>query len=223
MADTEPPPMLRDDIAAYVAAHTGHADDVLQRLIDTTLEATGDRSRMQISPDEGSLITLLTKTLGARHAIEVGTFTGYSSICIARGLAPGGRLLCLDVSEEYTAHALRAWAEDGLDDVIELRLGPALDSLAALEQTESFDLAFIDADKGSYLAYYEALLPRVRSGGLVLVDNTLWSGRVVALPSEQDDADTMALRTFNDAIAGDSRVESFILPIRDGLTLIRKL
>lgn len=222
MANSEPTPMLRDDIAAYVAAHSAPPDDVLRRLIDTTLEATGDRSRMQISPDEGSLITLLTALAGARHAIEVGTFTGYSSICIARGLAPGGRLLCLDISEEYTAFARQAWAEAGLDDMIELRLGPALDSIAELDLSEQFDLAFIDADKGSYLAYYDALLPLLRSGGIVLVDNTLWSGRVTAPATDQDDADTIAVRTFNDTVAADTRAQSFILPIRDGLTMIRK-
>ncbi len=222
MADSEPTAMLRDDIAAYVAAHSAPADAVLQGLIDTTLEATGERSRMQISPDEGSLLTLLTRLIGARHAIEVGTFTGYSSICIARGLAPGGRLLCLDISDQYTAFARQAWAEAGLDDMIELRLGHALDSINALDRSEQFDLAFIDADKSAYFAYFEELLPRLRPGGLVLVDNTLWSGRVAAPPSDRDDADTIALRTFNDDVADDERVESFILPVRDGLTLIRK-
>jgi len=222
MPDSEPDPMLRPDISAYVADHSAPPDDVLRRLIDTTLDATGDRSRMQISSDEGSLITLLTRLVGARNAVEIGTFTGYSSICIARGLAPGGHLLCLDVSKEYTDFARQAWAEAGLEDMIELRLGPALDSIAKLEETEQFDLAFIDADKGAYFAYYEELLPRLRPGGMMLVDNTLWSGRVVAPPTENDDADTVALRRFNDDVAGDERVESFILPIRDGLTMIRK-
>lgn len=222
MDDSQPTPMLRDDIASYVAVHTRRADAVLRRLIDTTLEATGPRSRMQVSPDEGSLLTLLTRLVGARDAIEVGTFTGYSSICIARGLVPGGRLLCLDVSEEYTAIARQAWAEAGLEDMIELRLAPALASITALDHAELFDLAFIDADKGAYLAYYEQLLPRLRPGGLVLVDNTLWSGRVAEPPTDDDDDDTVALRTFNDTVAADDRVESFILPVRDGLTLIRK-
>ena len=133
---------------------------------------------MQIGADQGALLTLLTRLVAARQAVEVGTFTGYSSICIARGLQPGGHLLCCDVSEDYTAIAKDAWAAAGLTDVIELRLAPALDTLRALPGEATIDLAFIDADKGNYPAYYSELVTRVRPGGILLADNTLWSGRV---------------------------------------------
>ncbi len=218
--------ILDPAIVSYLGDHSAAPDAVLRDLVERTRAATGGRSRMQVSPDEGALLTLLTRLVGARRAIEVGTFTGYSSICIARGLGEGGRLLCLDVSEEYTAIARDAWRDAGLEDRIELRLGPAIATLAALDADEEFggsdiDLAFVDADKESYAAYYEALLPRVRPGGVILVDNTLWSGRVAAPPSDDDDASTVSLRAFNDAVAADDRVDSFILPVRDGLTLIR--
>jgi caffeoyl-CoA O-methyltransferase len=175
---------------------------------------------MQIGADQGALLTLLTRLVGARRAVEVGTFTGFSSICIARGLAPGGHLLCCDVSETYTAIARDAWAQAGLSDVIELRVAPALETLRTLPADTTIDVAFIDADKGGYADYYGELLPRVRPGGIVLADNTLWSGRV-ADPSA-DDGDTVAIRAFNDMVAADDRVESYLLPIGDGLTLIRK-
>ncbi len=160
------------------------------------------------------------KLVGAVKAIEVGTFTGYSSICIARGLAPGGHLLCCDVSEEYTAIAQHAWQQAGLSDRIELRIAPALETLRALPETADIDLAFIDADKGGYTAYFDELLLRLRPGGVILADNTLWSGRVV--DADGDDENTGAIRTFNDKVAADDRVESCILPVSDGLTLIRK-
>ncbi len=209
------------------------ADEVLNDLRAET-EALGDVSTMQVSADQGALLTLLTGVSGVSYAVEVGTFTGYSSICIARGLADGGRLLCLDVSEEYTTYATRAWARAGLDDRIELKLAPAVESLRALPADEPIDLAFIDADKPNYLVYYEELLTRLRPNGLIMVDNTLWSGRVVhavegavedaAEGAFEGDADAnlTAIKAFNDAIAADTRVDSYILPVSDGLTLIRK-
>ena len=192
---------------------------MLVRLQARTAEL-GRAAGMQIGADQGALLTLLTRLVGATSAVEVGTFTGYSSISIARGLAPGGRLLCCDVSEEFTALAREAWAEAGLTDVIELRIAPAIETLRALPDDPTIDLVFIDADKGGYASYFEELLPRVRPGGLLLVDNTLWSGRVV--DDTADDADTVAIKAFNDAVAADDRVESYLLPIGDGLTLIRK-
>jgi caffeoyl-CoA O-methyltransferase len=206
-------------ISSYIAERTGQSDEVLTALAERTA-ALGGAARMQIGADQGALMTMLTRLVGARRAIEVGTFTGFSSICIARGLQPGGHLLCCDVSEEYTAIAKEAWADAGLTDVIELRLAPALETLRALPQEEAIDLAFIDADKGGYAAYYAELLPRLRPGGIILVDNTLWSGRVV--DGDADDADTVALREFNDLVAADDRVDSYILPVGDGLTLIRR-
>jgi len=175
---------------------------------------------MQVSAEEGVLLTLFTKMVGAHQAVEVGTFTGYSSICIARGLASGGRLLCCDVSEEYTAIAREAWEAAGVGDRIELRIGAALETLRSLPDSPTLDLAFIDADKREYLSYYTELLPRMRSGGVMLVDNTLWSGRVV--DTDTDDEVTTMIRLFNDHVATDDAVESCILAVSDGLTLIRK-
>jgi caffeoyl-CoA O-methyltransferase len=211
--------LLPPTIATYIAEHTAQPDEVLTALQARTAEL-GRVAGMQIGADQGALLTLLTRLVGARQAVEVGTFTGYSSICIARGLAPGGRLLCCDVSEEYTSIAREAWAQAGLDDVIELRLAPAIETLRALPDDATIDLAFIDADKEGYADYYEELLTRVRPGGVLLVDNTLWSGRVV--DEAADDASTVAIRAFNDMVAADERVESYLLPVGDGVTLIRK-
>lgn len=218
-------PWLDKATAEYIADRAPAPDDVLNALRSET-EALGGISVMQVSADQGALLTLLAGISGASYAVEVGTFTGYSSICITRGMGNGGRLLCLDVSEEYTSVARRAWVSAGLDERIELRVAPAIESLRALPATEHIDLAFIDADKSGYLAYFEELLVRLRPNGLIMVDNTLWSGRVVNSADGDDDdtpdADTATLKAFNDAIAADRRVDSYILPVSDGLTLIRK-
>ncbi len=204
---------------AYILAHRTPDDDVLEALQEETARL-GDHARMQIAPDQGTFLRLLVAAIGARRAIEVGTFTGMSSICIARGLPPDGRLLCCDVSEEWTAIARRYWARARVADRIELRLGPAADTLRALPAEPAFDFAFIDADKAGYPVYYEEILKRLRPGGLVAVDNVLWSGDVVR--TEKKDDDTQAIRRFNDLVAADARVDSVILPLADGLTLARK-
>jgi caffeoyl-CoA O-methyltransferase len=152
--------------------------------------------------------------------VEVGTFTGYSSICIARGLADGGRLLCCDVSEEWTAIAREHWDQAGVADRIELRIGPAADTLRALPADPAIDIAFIDADKPGYRTYYEEIVERLRPGGLVLLDNVLWSGNVV--DDEDQSENTVAIRAVNDHVAADSRVDAVMLPIADGLTIARK-
>jgi caffeoyl-CoA O-methyltransferase len=175
---------------------------------------------MQISPEQGAFMTVLTRLVGARDAIEVGTFTGYSALCVARGLPDDGRLLCLDVSEEWTAIARRYWDRAGVAPKIDLRIGPAADSLRALPDEETFDLAFVDADKGNYLVYYEEVLRRLRPNGVILVDNVLWGGRVV--DDDADDESVRAIREFNDTVAGDGRVDVVMLPLGDGLTLLRK-
>jgi caffeoyl-CoA O-methyltransferase len=175
---------------------------------------------MQVAPEQGAFMTILTRLVGARHAIEVGTFTGYSSLCIARGLPEDGRLLCCDVNEEWTAIARRYWEAAGVSAKIELELAPAIETLRSLPEREYVDLAFIDADKPSYQSYYEELLRRLRPNGVILVDNTLWSGNVIDLAVEDDN--TTALRAFNDAVAADTRVDCVQLPISDGLTLLRK-
>ncbi len=213
--------LLTEDVHRYLVAHAPPLDPVLTRLIAET-EALGDVAGMQIAPEQGALLTLLTSLVSAREAVEVGTFTGYSSVCIARGLAPGGRLLCCDVSEEWTGLARQAWAEAGIEDRIELRIAPALETLQALPNRSTIDLAFIDADKTSYHAYYEELVPRLRPGGLLLVDNTLWGGAVVEEPAEEDSEATRALRAFNDRVVADDRVRSVLLPVADGLTMARR-
>jgi caffeoyl-CoA O-methyltransferase len=175
---------------------------------------------MQISPEQGAFMTLVTRLVGARRAVEVGTFTGYSSLAIAYGLPDDGRLLCCDVSEEWTAIAREAWSRAGVDDRIELKIAPAVETLHALPADESIDLAFIDADKTNYASYYEELLKRLRPNGLILVDNTLWMGAVVN--AEATDESTTAIKAFNDMVAADERVDTAMVPIGDGLTMLRK-
>ncbi len=211
--------LLPPEIAGYIAERTPRPDDVLSRLQARTQEL-GRAAGMQIGADQGALLTLLTRLVGARRAVEIGTFTGFSSICIARGLVPGGRLLCCDVNESYTAIAREAWSEAGLTDVIELRIAPALETLRALPADPVIDLVFIDADKGGYASYFDELVPRVRPNGLLLADNTLWSGRVIDDAATDDD--TMAIKAFNDKVAADDRVESYLLPVGDGVTLMRR-
>jgi caffeoyl-CoA O-methyltransferase len=218
-SDSLRPDLLPPAISAYIAERAEQPDGVLIELRERTAKL-GRAAGMQVSAEEGALLTLLTKLAGARRAVEVGTFTGYSSICIARGLEPDGHLLCCDISEEYTSIARQAWAKAGVEGRIELRIAPALETMRALPADTTIDLAFIDADKRGYPAYYEELLTRLRPGGVILVDNTLWSGQV-ADPSVDDD-DTQAIRRFNDLVAADGRVDSYVLPVSDGLTLIRK-
>ena len=208
---------LTSPIHTYLLDHSSPLDDLQHELIDET-RALGGIAGMQISPEQGLFMTALTRLVGVHDAVEVGTFTGYSALAIARGLPAGGHLLCCDVSEEWTAVARRYWARSGVDDAITLRLGPAAETLAALPHEPQFDLAFIDADKGGYVTYYEELVPRLRPGGVILVDNVLWSGRVID-PSA-DDADTTAIRAFNDHVASDPRTEQVLLAIGDGLTVI---
>ena len=221
MADEPKSFTLSTDVHEYLVAHGTPPDAIQQALIERTHEAVGDFARMQIAPEQGAFMTVLTRLIGARNAVEVGTFTGYSALCIARGLPADGHLLCCDVSEEWTAIGREFWARAGLADRIELRLAPAVDTLSALPSDASFDLAFIDADKVNYGAYYEAILTRLRPNGVILVDNTLWHGQV--LDAGATDADTVAIRAFNDAVAADPRVDCVQLPISDGLTLLRKL
>jgi caffeoyl-CoA O-methyltransferase len=158
--------------------------------------------------------------VGATSAVEVGTFTGYSSLCIARALPADGKLVCCDISDEWTRIGRRAWQRAGVADRIDLRLGPALDTLRVLPKGETIDFVFIDADKGGYVSYWEQLVPRVRPGGLLLADNVLWSGRIV--DESSDDANVQALQAFNDLVLHDERVEVVVLPAFDGLTIARK-
>ncbi|MBX6166647.1 MAG: O-methyltransferase [Thermobispora bispora] len=210
---------LSPALAEYLVAHATPPDDLLRSLAEETRRLTGEQASLQISPEQGTLLTMLAGLSGARLAVEVGTFTGYSSICIARGLAPGGRLIACDVSEEWTSVARRYWERAGLTGTIELRLGPAAETLRAMPDEEVIDFAFIDADKGGYPVYYEELLRRLRPGGLIVADNTLQGGRITD-PSAGGTGP--AMREFNDLVIRDPRVTSVLLPFGDGLTLIRK-
>ena len=209
------------DVVAYAAAHSTQPDEVQKALIAATDEKTKGFAGMQIGTDQGVFMTLLTTVLQVEFAVEVGTFTGYSALCIARGLAPGGRLLCCDISEEWTSIGRRHWEMDGVADRIDLQIAPALETLRALPPEPKIDLAFIDADKTGYMSYYEEILPRLSPTGVILADNTIWHGMVLE-DSGAEDADTVALRAFNDHVAADERVEAVLLTIGDGVTLIRR-
>lgn len=212
--------VIDEDIARYAFEHSTARDEVQEHLVGVTAEATGAASAMQIGGDQGVFMEVLTRATGAKHAIEIGTFTGYSSLAIARGLGPDGHLICCDVSEEWTAIARDHWERAGVADRIDLRIAPAIDTLAALDPATRFDLAFIDADKSGYAAYLEALHPLLRPGALVLIDNTLWSGKV--LDDSVDDRDTVALRRLNDALVADARFTVVMLTIGDGVTLLER-
>lgn len=212
---------LTDEIYAYLLARGVRESAALAALREET--AALPMSVMQISPEQGQFMAMLVRLTGARRCLEVGTFTGYSALACAEALPDGGRLIALDISEEWTAIARRHWAAAGVADRIELRLGPAAASLQRLLDeggAGSFDFLFIDADKPGYSRYYELGLELLRPGGLVAVDNVLWSGAVAA-PGPGDE-DTEALRRFNDALAVDQRVDLVMVPVGDGLSLARK-
>ncbi|GAB3896062.1 DUF2218 domain-containing protein [Microbispora bryophytorum] len=205
----------------YLLTHCSPADEVLRDLVVRTREETAGAAGMQVSHDEGALLTMLARMSGARLAVEVGVFTGYSSICIARGLPAGGRLLACDVSTEWTSIARNYWERAGVADRIDLRIAPALETLRALPAEPVIGFAFIDADKESYPDYYEEVVTRLSPGGLVVVDNVFQGGRVFD-PAFQGDAQ-VAVRRLNETIARDERVESVMLPVRDGVTIARRV
>jgi caffeoyl-CoA O-methyltransferase len=213
--------LLDEPLHSYIVEHSLPLDDVQRSLIAET-QALGDISAMQIAPEQGAFLTILTAALAVRHAVEVGSFTGYSALCIARGLAPDGRLTCCDISSEWTDIGRRHWQAAGVADRIDLRIGPASDTLRSLDEAPVIDLAFIDADKRGYRDYAEQLIPRLRRNGILLVDNVLWSGRVVAAGAGDDDSDVAHIRAFNDWLAGNGDVDCVMLPIADGLTLARR-
>ena len=205
----------------YAAAHSTPPDADQLELQRITREKTGRAAGMQIGDDQAVLMEMLVRAMGATRAVEIGTFTGYSALAVARGLGPGGRLLCCDVSQEWTSIARAAWQEAGVADRIELRVGPGLETLRALPPGEQFDFAFIDADKTGYAQYYEEVLTRLRPGGLILLDNMLQGGHVTADLTGDDDV--TAVRSLNDAIAADPRVKVVLVPIGDGVSLVQKL
>jgi caffeoyl-CoA O-methyltransferase len=208
----------------YMVEHGARQDEVLRRVQEETA-AMGEISDMQIAPDQGAFMTLLARAIGAREALEIGTFTGYSAICIARGLAPGGRLICCELSEEFAATAARNIEDAGVADRVEIRVGPAAETLASLPEREVFDLTFIDADKTGYPVYYEEALKRTRAGGLILLDNVFGGGSIAAADDEVPEGwrdSVAALRELNDRLVGDERVDLAMVGIADGLTIARK-
>jgi caffeoyl-CoA O-methyltransferase len=207
-------------VGDYLLRHCTGADGLLGELIATTREATGTAARMQTSADEGTFLTMLTRMADARYAVEVGVFTGYSSICIARGLAVGGRLLACDTSREWTSIARQYWQRARVADRIDLRIGPAIKTLRALPAEPRIDIAFVDADKPGYPAYYEEIVSRLRPGGLVVLDNVFLGGR--ALDPAYQEEHHRVIRRLNDQITADERVDSVMLPLRDGITIARK-
>jgi predicted O-methyltransferase YrrM len=212
---------LPDDVYQYVLAHGVREPAILARLREET--AAHPMAQMQIEPLQGAIFRLLVELLDARSYVEVGTFTGYSSLAVALAMPADGRLVCCDVSEEYTSVARRYWAEAGLADRVDLRIGPGVDTLESLlaeGREDTFDLAFIDADKKSYPAYYERCVRLLRPGGVVALDNVLWGGEIVDMTKQ--DHDTLALRAVNELVRDDERVTEVLLPVADGMTLARK-
>jgi len=210
---------LTPELHSYVVEHGSRQDDVLQRLAAET-EQLGDIAIMQVAPEQGAFMTLLVRAIGARRALELGTFTGYSAICTARGLADGGTLLTCDLNGEWTEIARRYFDEAGLADRIDLRLGPALDTIRDLPAEEPFDFAFIDADKTEYPDYYEECVRLLRPGGLIMLDNVLRDGQV--LDPANDDPRTLATREVNERAIADERVDVAMLGVADGITLALK-
>ncbi len=211
---------MTDRLYEYITAHRTRVVDPLLDDLRRETELLGEAARMLISREQGDLLTLIARLLNVRSAIEVGTFTGYSSICLARGLAEDGRLACFDINAEWTAIARRYWEKEGVADRIQLHLGDAQKELTTWQPTTPLDLAFIDADKPGYDTYFELLLPRMKPNGLFIFDNMVWGGRVVEQPLI--DPDGIAIDRLNQKLAHDPRVESVLLPIADGLHFVRK-
>ncbi len=212
---------IDDRLYEYLCAVSVEESSLLRELREET--RTIEFSNMQIAPEQGQFMALLVKLIAAKNAIELGTYTGYSSICIASALQPGGQLICCDDSEEWTAVAKKYWSLAGLDEVVTLKLQPAINTLTALLENGkqgSFDFVFIDADKQNYCVYYEQALQLLRKGGLMAVDNTLWSGAVA--DPENNEPGTRAIRRFNEMLKKDQRVTKSLVPVGDGLTLIIK-
>ena len=211
---------LNDELYEFARSHrSGVGDPILTALREETA-TLGDDARMQISEEQGQFLYILAQLIGARRAIEVGTFTGYSALCVARALPEDGKLLCLDIDDEWTSIARKYWELAGVADKVELCLGPAIATLDKLDPDASFDFAFIDADKTEYDSYYERILPLIRPNGLILFDNMLWGGRVLEGASDHENA--KAIRELNAKLAMDSRIECVLLPIADGIQFCRK-
>lgn len=212
---------LTQDLYRFMLRNRTSEDQLLGELRRETEEKVGALAGMMISEEQGLFLRILVAAINAKRVVEVGTFTGYSAACMAAALPADGRLLCCDVSEEWTSIGARYWRRSGLSDRIDLRLAPALDTLRALPSDRPVDFAFVDADKDNYVAYFEALLPKLRTNGLLAFDNVMWHNWM--MDAANQDAETIGIREFNDHILGDPRIETVMLHVGDGLTLIRKL
>ncbi|MGP3685862.1 O-methyltransferase [Streptomyces sp. IBSNAI002] len=210
---------ITDELYRYMLAHNPPLDAVQRGLVETTYAKFPDVAGMQSAEEQGPLLAFLVRLTGARHIVEVGTFTGFSSLAMAQALPADGRLIACDVSEEWTAYGREAWEAAGVADRIELRIAPALDTLRAMPATPHIDMAYVDADKESQIAYWEELVPRLRPGGLIVTDNTLFHGSVL---DESATGSAAGVRAFNDHVTADPRMESVLLAISDGVTLSRK-
>lgn len=210
---------MSDDLHRYVVEHSSARDDALLA-IEAQTEALGGVAVMQTAPEQGALFTLLVAAMGARFAVEVGTFTGYGAVCIARGLSPGGRLLCCEVDPERAAIAQRSLEAAGVADRATVEVGPAIETLRGLPADAQIDFAFVDADKPAYGAYVDELLPRMRPNGLIALDNVLMGGRV--LDPDPDDESAVAMRDLNNRLARDPRVEVAMVAIADGVSFVRR-
>ncbi|MFJ9617739.1 O-methyltransferase [Streptomyces noursei] len=218
MAEPKSAP-ITPELYDYVLAHNPPLDPVLQDLADLTRERFPEAAGMLSAPEQASLLAFLVRLTGARHVVEVGTFTGFATLAMARALPEGGTLTACDVSEEWTAHGRDAWAKAGVADRIRLRIAPALETLRAMPAEPHVDLVYLDADKSGYIAYWEELVPRLRPGGLLVADNVLFHGAVVD-PAATGSA--LAIREFNDHVLADTRMEAVLLTVADGVTLARK-
>jgi len=215
-------PQLDDALFEYICnSRTDKEDPILADLRRET-EALGESSRMMVSPDQGAFLQILAGAVGARRILEIGTFTGYSALCMARALHGDAEMVCCDVSEEWTAIARKYWERAGVWDRIHLMIGDARKTIEGLPERNKFDLVFIDADKSSYRDYYRLVLPRVRQGGLILFDNMLWHGKVLDAEAVKNDPDTRAIVELNRDLPEDPRVECMLLAISDGILMARK-
>jgi len=211
---------MTPELREYLVDHSIERTDIHRQMVDATRAAMGDLSIMQIAEEQGPFLTWLARLLGARRAVEIGTFTGLSALRIAEGLTDDGKLVCFDISDEYVSVGRPFWAQAGMAERIDVVIGPAAETLATYEFDAPVDLAFIDADKPGYATYYEILLDRLRPGGVIVFDNMLWSGGVV--DQSLDDDNTNAIRAVNDAVAADDRVDVVLLNVGDGLLMATK-
>ncbi|MBX7470654.1 class I SAM-dependent methyltransferase [Streptomyces sp. MAG02] len=210
---------ITDELYAYMLAHNPPLDAIQRDLVETTYARLPEQAGMQSAEEQAPLLAFLVRLVNARHVVEVGTFTGFSALAMAQALPADGKLIACDVSEEWTAYGKEAWAKAGVADRIELRIAPALDTLRAMPAEPHIDFAYLDADKGNYIAYWEELVPRLRPGGLIATDNVLFHGRVLDPDATGAPA---AIRAFNDHVAVDERMDSVLLTVADGLTLSRR-